>query len=102
MRDQPGNLISLRAQISGDDPAAAKRVALHILHCIEELLPPNLQLGPPGRVPGTRELVIPKTPFIVPTECTTRCCKSCACIHAKPRGCCTTVAPIRHEKSLSS
>ena len=38
MRDQPGNLISLRAQISGDDPAAAKRVALHILHCIEELL----------------------------------------------------------------
>jgi toxin ParE1/3/4 len=70
MRDQPGNLISLRAQISGDDPAAAKRVALHILHCIEELLPPNLQLGPPGRVPGTRELVIPKTPFIVPTECT--------------------------------
>jgi hypothetical protein len=27
---------------------------------------PNLQLGHPGRVPGTRELVIPKTPFIVP------------------------------------
>jgi toxin ParE1/3/4 len=60
------DLVSLRAQISGDDPAAAKRVALLILHCIEELLPPNLQLGHPGRVPGTRELVIPKTPFIVP------------------------------------
>jgi toxin ParE1/3/4 len=23
-------------------------------------------MGRPGRVPGTRELVIPKTPFIVP------------------------------------
>jgi toxin ParE1/3/4 len=60
------DLVSLRAQILVDDPAAAKRVALHILHCIEELLPPNPQLGHPGRVPGTRELVIPKTPFVVP------------------------------------
>ena len=60
------DLNSLRAQISVDDPAAAKHIALHILHCIEELLPPNLQLGHPGRVPGTRELAIPKTPFVVP------------------------------------
>jgi toxin ParE1/3/4 len=60
------DLVSLRAQISIDDPAAAKRVALHILHCIEELLPQNPQLGHAGRVPGTRELVIPKTPFVVP------------------------------------
>ena len=60
------DLNSLRAQVSMDDPVAAKRVALHILHCIEELLPPNPQLGHPGRVPGTRELVIPGTPYIVP------------------------------------
>jgi plasmid stabilization system protein ParE len=60
------DLHSLRAQISIDDPAAAKPVALHILHCIEELLPPHPQLGHPGRVPGTREPVIPKTPFVVP------------------------------------
>ena len=60
------DLVSLRAQIFGDDPAAAKRVARHILHCIKELLPPHPQLNHPGRVPSTRELVIPKTPFIVP------------------------------------
>jgi plasmid stabilization system protein ParE len=29
------DLNSLRAHISVDDPAAAKRVALHILHCVE-------------------------------------------------------------------
>jgi len=60
------DLNSLRTQISVDDPAAENRVALHILHCVEELLPPHPQLGRPGRVPGTRELVIPKTPFVVP------------------------------------
>ena len=64
------DLVSLPTQISVEDPAAAKRVALHILHCVEELLPPNPQLGHPGRVPGTRELVIPKTPFVVPYRVT--------------------------------
>jgi toxin ParE1/3/4 len=60
------DLISLRAHIAEHDPAAAKRVALHILYCVEHLLSENPQLGNPGRVPGTRELVIPKTPYIVP------------------------------------
>jgi toxin ParE1/3/4 len=60
------DLQSARAHIVADDPAAAKRVALHILHCVEELLMENPQLGHPGRVPGTRELVIGRTPFIAP------------------------------------
>ena len=60
------DLISLRAHISQDEPTAAKRVALHILYCVEHLLTENPKLGSPGRVPGTRELVIPKTPYIVP------------------------------------
>ena len=60
------DLTLLRAYIAQDDPAAARRVALHIIHNIEQLLPDNPQMGRPGRVPGTRELVIPKTPFIVP------------------------------------
>jgi toxin ParE1/3/4 len=54
------------AHIAEHDPAAAKRVALHILYCVEYLLSENPKLGAPGRVPGTRELVIPKTPYIVP------------------------------------
>jgi len=60
------DLASLRAYISEDDPAAALRVALHIAHNVEMLLPANPQIGRPGRIPGTRELVIPKTPYIVP------------------------------------
>jgi toxin ParE1/3/4 len=60
------DLASLRAYIAADDPAAARRVALHILNSVETALPRSPQMGRPGRVPGTRELVIPKTPFIVP------------------------------------
>jgi len=60
------DLTSLRACIAEDDPAAARGVVLHIMHNIEQLLPDNPQMGRPGRVSGTRELVIPKTPFIVP------------------------------------
>ena len=57
------DLNSLRAYIAQDNPSAAR---VHIMHSIEHVLPYNPQTGRPGRVPGTRELVIPKTPFIVP------------------------------------
>ena len=60
------DLVALRAYIEQDDKAAALRVALHIVHSVETLLANNPEMGRPGRVPGTRELVIPKTPFIVP------------------------------------
>jgi toxin ParE1/3/4 len=60
------DLNSLRAFIAEDDSAAAQRVALHIIHNVETLLPKHPDMGRPGRVPGTRELVIPGTPFIVP------------------------------------
>ena len=60
------DLLSLRAYIAEDNPAAARRVALSIIRTIKELLPDNPQMGRAGRVPGTRELVIPETPFIVP------------------------------------
>ncbi|MGQ0682757.1 type II toxin-antitoxin system RelE/ParE family toxin [Bradyrhizobium sp.] len=60
------DLVALRAYIEQDNPAAAQRVALHIVHNIEALLANSPEMGRPGRVPGTRELVIPKTPFIVP------------------------------------
>jgi toxin ParE1/3/4 len=60
------DLAALRAYIEQDDPASARRVALHIIHNVEILLPANPEMGRAGRVPGTRELVIPRTPFIVP------------------------------------
>jgi toxin ParE1/3/4 len=60
------DLVALRAYIEQDDPGAAQRVALHIIHNVETLLPKSPEMGRPGRVPGTRELAIPRTPFIVP------------------------------------
>ena len=60
------DLMSLRAYVADDNPAAARRVVLHIMHNIEQLPSDNPQMGRPGRVPGTRELVIPRTPFVVP------------------------------------
>jgi len=60
------DLISLRAYIAEDNPAGARGVALHIIYNIEQSLPNNPQMGRPGRVPGTRELVIPGLPYIIP------------------------------------
>jgi toxin ParE1/3/4 len=60
------DLASLRAYIAEDDPAAAQRVVLQIIHSVENLLAGQPQMGRPGRVPGTRELVVPRTLFIVP------------------------------------
>ena len=60
------DLASLRTYIAEDDPAAAQRIVLHIIHCIEDLLAGQPPMGRPGRVPGTRELVVPRTSYIVP------------------------------------
>lgn len=60
------DLTALRAYIGEDDPAAAQRIALAIIDAVESLLTDNPEIGRPGRVPGTRELIVPRTPFIVP------------------------------------
>jgi toxin ParE1/3/4 len=60
------DLASLRAYIAEDDPAAARRVVLQIVRSVEELLAGQPQMGRPGRVPGTRELVVPRTSYVVP------------------------------------
>ena len=60
------DLIVLCVHIERDSPAAAQRIALHIIRNIETVLADNPQMGRSGRVSGTRELVIPNTPYIVP------------------------------------
>jgi len=60
------DLVSLRAYIAEDNPAAARRTVQHLVESIEQLLPDNPRIGRAGRVPGTRELVIPRSPYIVP------------------------------------
>jgi toxin ParE1/3/4 len=60
------DLAALRAFIAEDNPAAAQRVVLRIIRGIEQLLANQPQMGRPGRVPGTRELVVPRTPYVIP------------------------------------
>jgi toxin ParE1/3/4 len=59
------HLAHLRAYITQDNPKAANRVAAALLDAVESLAElPNL--GRPGRVAGTRELVVPGTPYVIP------------------------------------
>jgi toxin ParE1/3/4 len=60
------DLAALRAYIEGDDPGAARKTALRIVEAVETLIPADPKIGRPGRVSGTRELVIAHTPYIVP------------------------------------
>ena len=51
--------------ISRENPAAAKEVVQRIYDSVA-LLAENPSLGHPGRIPGTRELVLPDTHYIIP------------------------------------
>jgi toxin ParE1/3/4 len=51
--------------IAEDNPAAAGRLVQRIFRAVD-LLAKNPAMGRPGRVSGTRELVVPDTPYIVP------------------------------------
>ncbi len=64
--DALDDLASLRAYIAQDNPQAALQTALSIIQSVEELLPLHPHAGRPGRVSGTRELVIAGTPYVVP------------------------------------
>ena len=51
--------------IAQDNPKAASRVLKRIWDAVH-MLADHPHAGRPGRVPGTRELVITDTPFIIP------------------------------------
>ncbi len=59
------NLDQEAEYIANDDPQAARLVVQRIYNAVS-LLNDNPSLGHPGRLPGTHELVIPKTRYIVP------------------------------------
>ncbi|OGQ92032.1 MAG: hypothetical protein A2289_23340 [Deltaproteobacteria bacterium RIFOXYA12_FULL_58_15] len=62
-RSATRDLDAIEAHIAEDNPKAAVRTVLRVLEAIEGLSEfPNV--GRPGRVPGTRELVVGGTPFI--------------------------------------
>ncbi len=60
-----GHLADLRAYIARDNPGAAAGTATTLLAAVDRLAQlPNL--GRPGRVSGTRELVVPGTRCVIP------------------------------------
>ena len=59
------NLVALRAYIARDSEQNAVLVAKRILKAVA-LLQTQPGMGRPGRTPGTRELVVPDTPYIIP------------------------------------
>jgi toxin ParE1/3/4 len=59
------HLVALREYIEKDSNQNAALVALRILHAID-LLQAQPGMGRPGRVLGTRELVVPDTPYVIP------------------------------------
>jgi toxin ParE1/3/4 len=59
------NLDEEASYIAVDDPAAARAVVARVLGAVATLAQ-HPDLGRPGRVPGTRELVVPRTHYLVP------------------------------------
>lgn len=65
LRNALGGLESEAEHISQDNPQAAAELVVEIFKKVNQLSDfPNL--GRPGRVPGTRELVITRYPYIIP------------------------------------
>jgi toxin ParE1/3/4 len=58
-------LVHLRDYIAKDSERSAATVAARILDAIVAL-EAHPELGRPGRIVGTRELVVPGTPYLIP------------------------------------
>ncbi len=59
------HLTYVRDYVARENPSAAADIATQILDAVQ-LLNAYPNIGQPGRIAGTRELVVPKTPYIVP------------------------------------
>ena len=74
------DLKHLRAYIARDNPPAAAEVAKTVLKTVERLRQfPSM--GRPGRLPDTRELVVPGTPLVIPYTVTERGVEIIAVLH---------------------
>jgi toxin ParE1/3/4 len=59
------HLAALRDYIEADNPKAAAPVVAKILDSVDRLVA-QPHSGRPGRIAGTRELVVPGTPYVIP------------------------------------
>jgi toxin ParE1/3/4 len=59
------HLVALREHIAKDSEKTAALAAGRILKAVD-LLQTHPEIGRPGRLPGTRELVVQDTPYVIP------------------------------------
>jgi toxin ParE1/3/4 len=71
--------------IARDNPEVASRVLKRIWNAMQ-LLAEHPDAGRPGRVPGTRELVIAATPFIIPYRVVENTVQILRVLHGKKNG----------------
>jgi toxin ParE1/3/4 len=78
------DLRHLRATIARNNLRAAAEIAAKVLAAVERLssFPAS---GRPGRVPNTRELVVPGTPLVIPYTVTDRGVEIIAVLHGTRR-----------------
>ncbi len=59
------DLLATHAYVAHEDRAAADRLARRIVSLVEDQLPRHPHSGRPGRIAGTRELVVAGAPYVV-------------------------------------
>ena len=64
LREAAANVSEIKAYIAADDPAAALRIGQRIVDAAEQLVAFPFS-GRPGRVAGSRELVVTGSPYII-------------------------------------
>ena len=76
----PAHLRHAEAFIAEDDPRLAARTARRILEAVERLT--NFPAGGrPGKLPGTREIVVPGTPYFLPSRVKGDLVEIPGCVH---------------------
>ena len=78
------NLVALRDYIAADSPNNARTVAARILESVE-LLATQPHIGRPGRIIGTRELVVTGTPHLIPYRVRGEMLELIAVLHGRQR-----------------
>jgi plasmid stabilization system protein ParE len=72
------------SHIAADDPAAARFVVRRLMEAVT-LLSTQPALGRPGRVAGTRELLVPRTRHLIPYRVRRGVVEILRVFHAPPR-----------------
>jgi addiction module RelE/StbE family toxin len=77
-------LDQIGAHITKDNPAAAARVLARIVSAVDSL-EKHPAIGRPGRLTGTRELVLADIPYIIPYRVTSNDIEILSVMHAAQR-----------------